>query len=545
MLNSKSAAAELDGLERRIVDHLFTLQPSYAVGLGLHQYDGLVPYLSRNATESWSVRADEMLSQLSRLDEAALTEARRIDRFLLRLILESALFDLRESKDLDRNPMVYVGSISLTSYMVRDYAPVEDRVASIVRILGDVPHLLEEARRRLVGPLPRPFVELALAIGGGLPQHFREAETFAARASMAPKVAAARAPAEASVASFLTWLRDECLARATPDFALGPHRYQRLLFVREGIEASIEEVRKAGAADLARNQARLDEIAREEKVTLPELLQRLNRDHPAAADVLPTARAYVEETRNFVAQHDLVTIPEPATCRVEETPMWGRALSTASMNPPGPFDTGPTEGIYYVTPVDPAWSPVQQEEWLRSFNRSLLRNITVHEVFPGHYLQFLHFHGSAGSLARKVYLSPSFVEGWAHYAEQLAIEEGLGRENHSAEVAEIHDALLRDCRLLVSIGLHTQGMTLPAATQLFEREAHFEHLPAEREAIRGTFNPEYFCYTLGKLAILNSRARFLKSRFGGNLKAFHDALLSYGCPPIGLLDTLLAAPAAP
>src|SRR5271170_1461506 len=209
MLNSKSAAAELDGLERRIVDHLFTLQPSYAVGLGLHQYDGLVPYLSRNATESWSVRADEMLSQLSRLDEAALTEARRIDRFLLRLILESALFDLRESKDLDRNPMVYVGSISLTSYMVRDYAPVEDRVASIVRILGDVPHLLEEARRRLVGPLPRPFVELALAIGGGLPQHFREAETFAARASMAPKVAAARAPAEASVASFLTWLRDE------------------------------------------------------------------------------------------------------------------------------------------------------------------------------------------------------------------------------------------------------------------------------------------------------------------------------------------------
>jgi uncharacterized protein (DUF885 family) len=195
--------------------------------------------------------------------------------------------------------------------------------------------------------------------------------------------------------------------------------------------------------------------------------------------------------------------------------------------------------------VEPAWSPVQQEEWLRSFNRSLLRNITVHEVYPGHYLQFLHFHRSAGSLARKVYLSPSFVEGWAHYAEQLVIEEGLGRENHLAEVAEIHDALLRDCRLLASIGLHTQGMTLPEATQLFEHEAHFEHLPAEREAIRGTFNPEYFCYTLGKLAILNSRGKFLKSRFGGNLKAFHDALLGYGCPPIGLLDTLLAAPATP
>jgi uncharacterized protein (DUF885 family) len=540
---SKSADDELAALEPRIVDHLFELQPSYAVGLGLHRYDGVVPNLSRSATEAWSVRADELLGQLSRLDESGLSEPRRIDRFLLRLILEGPLFDLREAKDLDRNPMAYVGSISFTSYLVRDYAPVEDRVRSIVQILEQVPALLEEGRRRLHGPLPRPFVELSLAIGGGLPQHFQETETFAARASLGPKIVAARTAAEASVASFLAWLRDECLARSTPDFALGPHRYQRLLFVREGIEAPIEEVRKAGAADLARNQARLEEIAREEKLTVSELLQRLNRDHPAAAEVLTTARSYVEETRAFVTQRELATIPDPATCRVEETPVWGRALSTASMNPPGPFDTGPVDGIYFVTPVDPAWTPVQQEEWLRSFNRSLLRNITVHEVFPGHYLQFLHFHRSAGSLARKVYLSPSFVEGWAHYAEQLAIEAGLGRESHSAEIAQIHDALLRDCRLLASIGLHTQGMTLAAATQLFEREAHFEHLPAEREAIRGTFNPEYFCYTLGKLAILNSRSRFLKERFGGNLKRFHDTLLGFGCPPIGLLDTLLAGPA--
>jgi uncharacterized protein (DUF885 family) len=543
MQNSRNSSSELDRLEQQIVDHLFVLQPSYAVGLGIHRYDGIVPDLSRTATDAWTEQADALLSQLSRLDDAALSESRRIDRFLLRLLLESPLFDLRESRDLDRNPMVYVGSISLTSYMVRDYAPVEDRVRAIVQILERVPQLLTEGQRRLHGPLPRPFVELALAIGGGLSPHFEEAETFAARASMAPAVAAARRTAEEGVTKFLSWLRDECLPRSTPDFALGPHRYQRLLFVREGIEVPIEEVRKAGAADLARNQARLAEIAGEEKVALSELLQRLNQDHPTSADVLPTARAYVEETRKFVTDHDLASIPGPAVCRVEETPIWGRALSTASMNPPGPFDTGPTEGIYFVTPVDPAWTPVQQEEWLRSFNRSLLRNITVHEVFPGHYLQFLHFHRSAGSLARKVYLSPSFVEGWAHYTEQLAIEQGLGRENHSAEIAELHDALLRDCRLLASIGLHTQGMSLGEATQLFEREAHFEHLPAEREAIRGTFNPEYFCYTLGKLAILNARSRFLADRFGGSLKAFHDTLLGFGCPPIGLLDTMLGTAA--
>ncbi len=441
--------------------------------------------------------------------------------------------------------MSYVGSVSLTSYLAREYAPVETRVRAIADVLAGVPRLLDQGRARLRGPLPKPFVELALVMGSGLPAHFAEAQAFAARAHLEAVVAPAQAAAEHAVASFLAWLREEELPRAVPDFALGPARFQRLLFVREGIEAPYEEVRRAGLADLARNQARLAEIAREEKTTVEELLGRLSRNHPTAADLLATARSYVEETRRFVAERHLVTVPDGAACRVEETPVWGRALSTASMNPPGPFDTLSAEGIYYVTPVDPQWSPVQAEEWLGTFNYPMLRNVTVHEVYPGHYLQFLHFRRSAGSLLRKVYLSASFVEGWAHYVEQLAIEQGLGRESSAAEVAQIHDALLRDCRLLVSIGLHTQGMTLEAATQLFQREGHFERLPAEREAIRGTFNPEYFCYTLGKLAILNARQRFLGPRFQGSLSAFHDTLLGFGCPPIGLIDTLLAAgPAA-
>jgi uncharacterized protein (DUF885 family) len=544
MATTSSSGAELDALERQVVDHVFLLQPSYAVGLGLHAYDGKVPDLSRPATDEWTSRADELLRQLNALDDEQLSDDRKIDKFLLRLLLESPLFDLRESNELERNPMSYVGSVSMTAYMVRDYAPAADRVRSMIRILNAVPKMLEDGQRRLHGPLPRPFVELALSIGGGLSPHFGEVETFAAKVSMGAEVASARATAEASVKKFMEWLKGECLPRSTPDFALGPHRYQRLLFVREGIEAPIDDIRKAGAADLARNQARLEEIAREEHVTLDELLQRLNKDHPTSTEVLPTARAYVDETRRFVLDKEIATIPEPAICRVEETPIWGRALSTASMNPPGPFDVGPTEGVYFVTPVDPAWTPQQQEEWLRSFNRSLLRNITVHEVYPGHYLQFLHFRKSTGSLARKVYLSPSFVEGWAHYCEQLAIEQGFHNENHNAEIAEIHDALLRDCRLLASIGLHTAGMTLDEATAQFEREAHFERLPAQREAIRGTFNPEYFCYTLGKLAIQNSRGRFLTSHYGGNMKRFHDALLGFGSPPIGLLDTLLASPPA-
>ncbi|HTW77569.1 MAG TPA: DUF885 domain-containing protein [Thermoplasmata archaeon] len=544
MVPPSPPSPEFDALEQEIVDHLFRLQPSYGVGLGLHQYDGLVPDLSSVATDAWATGADALLLRLRRFGDETLSADRKVDRLLLQLLLDSPLFDLREARDYDRNPMSYLGSASLTSYLVRDYAPIEHRVDAIVRTLEAVPRLLDDGRRRLHGPLPKPFVDLSLAIGGGLPTHFGEAEEFATRSGLGPKVAAARATAQAAVAEFLAWLKNDCLPRATPEFALGAHRYQRLLWVREGIEASIDELRAAGAADLARNQARLDEIAAEEKVGIPQLLDRISRDHPTADGVLPLARQFVEETRRFVADKDLVSIPEPAVCRVEETPVWGRALSTASMNPPGPFDTGPTDGIYYVTPVDAKWTPTQAEEWLRSFNRSLLRNITVHEVYPGHYLQFLHFHRRSGSLARKVYLSPSFVEGWAHYTEQLAIEQGIGPGGHDAEVAEIHDALLRDCRLLASIGLHTQGMSIEDATQLFMREAHFERLPAEREAIRGTFNPEYYCYTLGKLAILDARRRLLDRQFHGSLRGFHDALLGFGCPPVGLLESLLGAPPA-
>ena len=545
MATSSPSSAELDALEREVVDHLFVLQPAYAVGLGLHDYDGKLPDLSEPATGAWATHADRLLARLEAADGGRLSEDRSVDRFLLRLLLESPLFDLRESDDLGRNPMSYLGQVSLTSYLSREYAPVPQRVEAIVRVLEGVPALLAEGRRRLKGPLPKPFVDLSLAIGGGLPAHFAEAEEFAARAGLGGRVASARALAEPETAQFLHWLREEELPRAVPEFALGPDRYQRLLFVREGIETPFEEIRRAGAADLARNQARLDEIARAQRTSVDELFARQNRDHPAAGELLENARKYVAETRGFVERHRLATVPGEADCRVEETPVWGRALSTASMNPPGPFDRASAEGVYYVTLVDPKWTPTQAEEWLRSFNHAVLRNVTVHEVYPGHYLQFLHFRRTPGSLARKVYLSPSFVEGWAHYAEQLAIEQGLGRESAAAEVAQIHDALLRDCRLLASIGLHAQGMSLETATELFQREAHCERLPAEREAVRGTFNPEYFCYTLGKLAILNARGRVLASRFGGDLGAFHDAVLATGCPPVGLLDTLLgAAPAA-
>ena len=539
MDSSDRPASAIDTLERAIVDHLFVLQPSYAVALGLHEYDGRLPDFSPTSTDRWVHDAEALLARLAHVPTDALPPSRKADAFLLSLLLESPLFDLRDVGDLERNPMNYLGAVSLTAYLSRDYAPVPRRVDAVVRTLEQVPRLLGEGRARLRGPLPKPFVDLSLAIGGGLPAHFAEAEEFAKPAGLSGAVRAAREPAEAAVTEFLAWLNEHHLPRAVPEFALGPKLYQKLLYVREGIVAPFEEIRRAGRADLERNQRRLTEIAEAARRSVPELLTDVSNGHPTAAELIPTAQAYVEEVRRFVEERSLATVPAEARCRVEETPVYGRALSTASMNPPGPFDTTSSEGVYYVTPVDAAWTAQQQEEWLRSLNRSTLRNTTVHEVYPGHYLQFLHFRKATGSLARKVYLSSSFTEGWAHYTEQLAIEQGMARDDRLGEVAQLLDALLRNTRLLVSVGLHTDGMSLEAATEMFQRDAHMERLPAEREAIRGTFNPEYFCYTLGKLAILNARSRFLTSKFGGRLRAFHDTLLALGCPPVGLLDAML------
>ncbi|MFZ0891101.1 MAG: DUF885 domain-containing protein [Thermoplasmata archaeon] len=537
-----SAADALTPVEHEIIEHFFTVQPSYAVQLGLHDYDGRLPDLRTSATDAWATRSDQLLRDLAAISPEQLSAARRMDSMMLRLLLESVLFDLRDSLDLDRNPMTFVSIFSMTSYMVREYAPAARRIEAILHVLEQVPSVLTAGRQRLRSSLPRPFLQLTLAIGGGLPAHFAEAETFARRASstLGDRVKSARPAAEEAITDFLARIKAEFLPKANDAFALGPAHFQRLLWVREGIEAPFAEVLAAGQADLRRNQARLQEIARTEQVTVPQLLERLYGVHPTATALIPTAQRFVDEARLFVENQHLATIPTPAICRVEETPIYGRALTTASMNPPGPFDTVGDEGIYYVTPVDPAWTPAKQEEWLRSLNDSMLRNITIHEVYPGHYLQFLHFRKSAGSLTRKVYLSSSFCEGWAHYAEQLAIEQNLGQGHVEAEVAQLHDALLRDCRLIASVGLHAQGMTLPQATKLFQQEAYFEELPAEREAIRGTYNPEYFCYTLGKLAILDVRSKHLQSRFRGSLPSFHDTLLGFGCPPIGLLDALLA-----
>jgi uncharacterized protein (DUF885 family) len=539
----RADAEAFDLLERSIVDHLFTLTPASAVALGLHAYDGRLPDISRAETDRWVTEADRLLAQLRAVPPDQLPAERRFDRLLLELTLDSPVFDLRELRDYDRNLVAFVGPLSIQSYLVRGYAPLAQRVGAMISLLEGVPRFTVTAWSRLESELSEPVVRLGIAMLEGVATQYGDAERVARNASpsLGERYHAARERAEQAIRDFVDRLRSERLPRATGAFALGPERFQRLLWVREGIRAPFSDLLSAGLADLARNQERLRAIVRAQQPPLgpKEMLERIGDHHASAEQLIERARSFVEGTKTFVREKDLVTVPEPADCRVEETPPSQRAYSTASMDAPGPFETGVDEGVYYVTPADPDWSPERQEQWLRSLNDATLRNTTVHEVYPGHYLQNLHFRRTAGSLARKTYFSTAFQEGWAHYVEQLAVEQGLDGGSAEVETAQIHDALLRDCRLVASVRMHTEGWTLAQGSQLFEREGFLEPIVAEREALRGTVNPEYFGYTLGKLTILEVRRKYLGPKFGGSLRAFHDRLLSFGCPPVGALDALL------
>jgi len=535
-------ADHLSSLETEIVTRLFEAFPGKAAELGLHQYDGRLPDLSTESTGRLTADAKALLRRLEKIPERDLTTPRRLDRNLLRLLLEATIYEIDSVREYDRNPMNYLFQPFLTNYMVRDYAPVADRVAAIARILTAYPSMLDAAKHRLEPILPRPFVTLSIQMASGLPSHFEEGESFAASASASLRddVHTARRAADDAVRSFAEWLREERLPQSNDAFALGTERFQRLLWVREGLTMPVTELLDRGRADLKRNQDRLGEIARREGVSVDRVVARQYEHHPTPAELLTLVRRLTDEIREFVRRQDLVTIPEPEICHVRETPPFARDLWTAACNGPGPFEKA-VDGIYWVTPVDPAWRPEQAEEWMRTLNHAMLKNTTIHEVWPGHYLQSLHFRTTGQTLARKVWTSYSFAEGWAHYCEQVALEAGFDDRSTAAEVTQLHDALLRDCRLIASIGMHTQGMSVADATALLRSEAHLEEVHAQREAIRGTYNPEYFCYTLGKLAILEGRSKYLKTKFHGSLRAFHDALLGFGTPPIGFLDSLLAA----
>ena len=542
-MTATDANRQFESSVEAILQSTWEFYPSLASGLGLHEYDGRLPDISEPALSRRAAELRERVQELEGIDTSALARQNGFDHRVLTASLRKELFELTELRTYQANPMESMWHIEMSNYVKRDYAPLAHRVKALVSALRSVPSFLDSLRALVEPRLGRPVLEASIEAYEGLhsfydkdlPQAVAELDDL----ELGEAFKEARDSASRAVADFvkhLTALQD----RAIDDFAIGERNLSTMLRLGEMVELPLERLLKVGTEDLARNLARFRHMsAQVDPARSPQsVMAEVAGDHPAADTLVAETGEMLEGIRQFLIDRDIVSVPSEVRCSSTETPAFMR-WAFAAMDLPGPFETKATEAYYYVTPVEPHWTDEQKEEWLTSFNYASLRNISVHEAYPGHYVHYLHTR-DAPSKVSQVFGAYSFWEGWGHYTEEMMIEEGFSSEDPRLVLGQLSDALLRNCRFVCAVRMHTQGMTVDEATRFFMESAYMEELPARKEAMRGTFDPLYMNYTLGKLMIMKLREDFRREKGAAfSLREFHDSFLSFGAPPIPLVREMM------
>jgi len=533
-------------------------RPLEAMQLGFHEHDGKLTDYSRGSIDGELARLKEFDRRLGGMQAAGLSAQGWFDWRNLQAGIRRELFRFEEMESYSRNPMTYAGALDVSPYIKRDFAPLEQRVRGIIAILNQAPKVMAAGRANLGEALPKPWVETAIEIGDGsadfLEKDLAEALKDLTDPALRAEFTAANKLAAGEMRGFVKYLKEEKLPKATGRFALGRGNFAKMLREGELITQSPEEVLKIGLAELRREQGQFAATAAQidAKRKPIEVFKEIQHDHPTAAGLIPDTRKDLEAIRKFVVDHHIVAIPSEVRPRVEETLPFERASSFASMDSPGPFETKATEAYYYVTPVEAGWTAQEKEDWLCAFNYYTSDVVSIHEVYPGHYVQFLCMNASPATRLEKILGSYAYIEGWAHYSEQMLIDEGYGEVGPAAgnqpvalkaakyRLAQLDEALLRLCRLCVAIKMHCQGMPMAAAAKFFQDNCYYGEKPAQEEAKRGTFDPGYANYTLGKLMILKLRRDYQAQEGAGySLEKFHNEMLRHGMPPVPLLREVL------
>ncbi len=549
--SASAPAAATNRAFARLVDEiladLYARNPTFATDLGLHRFDARLEDYSAAAVAAEVEAIDRFETALRRIDPATLDLVERHDREMLLLSLQSRRLDDTRVRPLERDPDVYSSGITNSAYALikRDYAPAVERLRSLVAREKAMPGALLEARRNL-RDVPRIHAEIAIEQLDGNREFFRSAvaEAFAGVGDAALQTEFRRTndAVIAALGEYEDWLRRELLPRANGNFAYGADLYRAKLWASEMIDTPLAELERIALADLARNREAFVATARQIDPTKPplEVLEALQLDHPPPQKLLATTQAELDALGRFMTERHIVTIPPDAPpAQVQETPPFMRATTSASMDTPGPFEQAKLRGFYSMTLPDPAWPAARQEEFMRQWFYALISNVSVHEVWPGHYLQFLYAPGYP-SVARKVLGAASNAEGWAHYCEQMVIDEGFHAEDPRYRLAQLVDALLRDARFVVGLRMHTQGMTVAQAEDFFVDEGYQPRAVAVSEAKRGTSDALYGYYTMGKLAILKLRADYQRKLGPAfRLQDFHDRFIALGPLPLPLVREAL------
>jgi uncharacterized protein (DUF885 family) len=550
--------AEYEAVAEEYVKTYLAAHPLQGTALGLHEYDGKISDYSRLALEAELSRLRRFDDRLAKFDPRKLSPRQSIDLRMLQTAVKRDLFEMQDMSIFERNPMVYARAGDVNVYIKRNFAPLEDRVRSLIAIESQIPNILIAARTNLDEKLPKPFVELAIQIARGSAD-FLKKDLVAAVSGLKDeqlRVAfqAANRKAATALSDYATWLERDKLPKATLDFALGEEKFRRFLAETELVDLPPAKILEIGMSQLKAEQEAFNEAAKkiDPNKSAIEVFKQIQSEHPTPDKLIPEIAKDLDNLRKYVISHRLVGLPSEVRTKVKETPQYLRATSFASMDTPGPFEKRATEAYYYVTPTEENWPDKEKQEWLSAFNYYTSDVVSMHEVYPGHYVQFLHLNASPATKVEKMFGSYAFIEGWAHYCEKMMMEEGFGSATSSSpseddakraakyRMAQTDEALLRLCRLCVSLKVHTQNMSIDEATKFFQDNCYYEQKPARQEAMRATFDPGYLNYTLGKLQILKLREDY-KSQQGDDfsLQKFHNELLSHGMPPIRLLREIM------
>ncbi|HEY6865723.1 MAG TPA: DUF885 domain-containing protein [Candidatus Eisenbacteria bacterium] len=522
--------------------------PQNATRLGLHSHDRELRVVTQSSLAEDAAWLHGLRDRLRQIPRRRLSFAHALDDDVLAARIDRELLDLEVIRPFETNPNAYLDLVagSIQSLLQRDFASPCERATSVLHRLRQVPEVLREAQVNLHHP-PHLYTEVAIGQFAGVLRLYREQVPTLNEGCHAPTLEADLAVADTAaiqaVEAFVDWMRDDLLARSDGDYRLGRETFQRKLQCDELESTPVDSLLARGWRELALTRARMENLA--ERIApgsgVQTVLDSMASDHPPAERLIPAIQDGLGRIRAFVRDRRLVTPPTSEHLIVRETPPFRRATSFASMDPPGVWETHATEAYFNVTPVDPAWSGREQLDHLGFFNRWSADIVSIHEAIPGHYYQFLAVRRARSrSRLRQAFGCGTNIEGWAHYCEQLAIEQGYGGGDPRYELAQLELALQRLGRFVVGLSLHTQDMSQEEAVRVFQEQCYMAPVNAEREARRGALDPTYIVYTLGKWRIFELREE-LRRRMGRrfDLRAFHDAFLRQGPSPLPVVRRAL------
>lgn len=528
------------------LQYLRETRPTLACFDGVHLHDDLLEDLSRQAVEHESRTLSGFARRLGEIDPAGLGPVEAIEQPMLADHIRARIFELEEVRTWERNPHLYadVLSSSLAAQAIFAYAPATERARRVLSKLRQTPRLLQAARENVKDP-PGIFVKVGADTFKGtlrfierdLPRALSEVDDL----HLLGDLADASTEATTAIRAYVEHLENEQAPRARASFRLGRDRFEQKLRLDEGLGLTTDRL-------LAIAERELDATSEQFRVVAGKMnggdparaWEEAKSRHPEAGGLVAAATSQLSELQAFLEKQKLVTLPAGEPVTVAPTPDFFR-WSSASMWTPGPFETRPSRACYYVTDVDPSWTPERQREHLRDFNLGTLWCISMHEVYPGHYLQYQHLRQVTSTARKSLFFAPaSFVEGWAHYAEEMMIEAGFGRKDPHIRLGQLQESLIRLVRFIVSIRLHTEDLSVEQGVRLFRERAFLEEATARREAERGAFDPTYLVYSVGKLMLQKLR-RDVEAAEGDrfSLRTFHDALLKQGNAPFPVHRALM------